>query len=108
MVYFVVSGVYLVFKLYGVLFLLLFGKLLCYVGVDFLLFLFLYGSVVLEKEEVFVILKYLIEDDVFFKKSFFVLFVGIYFGFVFFIVWDFGKDVVINVGGGIYGYLNGV
>ena len=94
-------------KLYGVSSPLLLGKLLRYAGADFSLFPSPYGSVALEKEEALAISKYLTEDDASFKKSFSVPSAGIHPGFVPFIVRDFGKDVVINAGGGIHGHPNG-
>ncbi|WP_157417620.1 2,3-diketo-5-methylthiopentyl-1-phosphate enolase [Bacillus cereus] len=102
-----VSGAYSASKLYGISSPLLLGKLLRYAGADFSLFPSPYGSVALEKEEALAISKYLTEDDAFFKKSFSVPSAGIHPGFVPFIVRDFGKDVVINAGGGIHGHPNG-
>ncbi|MBJ8102709.1 MULTISPECIES: 2,3-diketo-5-methylthiopentyl-1-phosphate enolase [Bacillus cereus group] len=102
-----VSGAYSSSKLYGVSSPLLLGKLLRYAGADFSLFPSPYGSVALEKEEALNISKYLTEEDTFFKKSFAVPSAGIHPGFVPFILRDFGKDVVINAGGGIHGHPNG-
>ncbi|OJE41369.1 2,3-diketo-5-methylthiopentyl-1-phosphate enolase [Bacillus proteolyticus] len=102
-----VSGAYSSSKLYGVSSPLLLGKLLRYAGADFSLFPSPYGSVALEKKEALNISKYLTEEDTFFKKSFAVPSAGIHPGFVPFILRDFGKDVVINAGGGIHGHPNG-
>ncbi|MGE6549342.1 2,3-diketo-5-methylthiopentyl-1-phosphate enolase [Bacillus mycoides] len=102
-----VSGAYSASNLYGISSPLLLGKLLRYAGADFSLFPSPYGSVALEKEEALNISKHLTEDDAFFKKSFVVPSAGIHPGFVPFILRDFGKDVVINAGGGIHGHPNG-
>ncbi|KMN44016.1 MULTISPECIES: 2,3-diketo-5-methylthiopentyl-1-phosphate enolase [Bacillus] len=102
-----VSGAYASSKLYGFSSPLLLGKLLRYAGADFSLFPSPYGSVALEKEEALLITKKLTEEDTFFKQSFPVPSAGIHPGFVPFILRDFGKDVVINAGGGIHGHPNG-
>ncbi|KFN04333.1 2,3-diketo-5-methylthiopentyl-1-phosphate enolase [Bacillus clarus] len=107
MVHPAVSGAYASSKLYGFSSPLLLGKLLRYAGADFSLFPSPYGSVALEKEEALLITKRLTEEDTFFKPSFPVPSAGIHPGFVPFILRDFGKDVVINAGGGIHGHPNG-
>ncbi|QWG60183.1 2,3-diketo-5-methylthiopentyl-1-phosphate enolase [Bacillus mycoides] len=102
-----VSGAYSSSKLYGFSSPLLLGKLLRYAGADFSLFPSPYGNVALEKEEALLITEALTEEDHYFKKSFSVPSAGIHPGFVPFILRDFGKDVVINAGGGIHGHPNG-
>ncbi|KEK25969.1 2,3-diketo-5-methylthiopentyl-1-phosphate enolase [Bacillus gaemokensis] len=102
-----VSGAYASSKLYGFSSSLLLGKLLRYAGADFSLFPSSYGNVALEKEETLLITQALTEEDPSLRRSFPVPSAGIHPGFVPFILRDFGKDVVINAGGGIHGHLNG-
>ncbi|MBJ8029814.1 RuBisCO large subunit C-terminal-like domain-containing protein [Bacillus cereus group sp. N21] len=73
-------------------------------GADFSLFPSPYGSVALEKKEALLITSKLTEKDQSLKRSFPVPSAGIHPGFVPFIFRNFGKDVVINAGGGIHGH----
>ncbi|EEM09957.1 2,3-diketo-5-methylthiopentyl-1-phosphate enolase [Bacillus pseudomycoides] len=99
-----VSGAYASSELYGLSYPLLLGKLLRYAGADFALFPSPYGSVALEKKEALLITSKLTEKDQSLKRSFPVPSAGIHPGFVPFILRNFGKDVVINAGGGIHGH----
>lgn len=88
---------------YGIAAPLLLGKLMRLAGADLVLFPSPYGSVVMPKEDNLAIDKYLKEPGVH-RASFSVPSAGIHPGLVPAIVRDFGRDVVVNAGGGIHGH----
>lgn len=91
---------------YGISNSLLLGKLLRYAGADFSLFPSPYGTVALEKQQAISISKELVVEDVF-KRCFPVPSAGIHPGLVPLLIEDFGKDSVINAGGGVHGHPDG-
>ncbi|CEG26605.1 2,3-diketo-5-methylthiopentyl-1-phosphate enolase [Bacillus sp. B-jedd] len=100
------SGAIASSPVYGVSHALLLGKLLRYAGADLSLFPSPYGSVALGKESALGIAKELTKDDSI-KKAFPVPSAGIHPGLVPLLISDFGKDSVINAGGGIHGHPGG-
>lgn len=102
-----VSGTYIASKLYGFSSSLLLGKLLRYAGADFSLFPSPYGNVALQQEEALYLAKALTDENEPFKRSFPVPSAGIHPGLVPLLIRDFGKQCVINAGGGIHGHPSG-
>lgn len=102
-----VSGTFISSQLYGFSSPLLLGKLLRYAGADFSLFPSPYGTVALEKEEALLIAKALTDENESFKRTFSVPSAGIHPGLVPLLFQDFGKQCVINAGGGIHGHPSG-
>jgi 2,3-diketo-5-methylthiopentyl-1-phosphate enolase len=82
------------------------GKLIRYAGADFSLFPSPYGSVALEKSAALSIGKALTEESAL-KQSFPVPSAGIHPGLVPLLVEDFGKECIINAGGGVHGHPEG-
>ncbi|MEG9296432.1 2,3-diketo-5-methylthiopentyl-1-phosphate enolase [Mangrovibacillus sp. Mu-81] len=91
---------------YGVDYSLWLGKLLRMTGADFSLFPSPYGSVALEKRQVLSISKELTNSDLF-KRTFPVPSAGIHPALVPQLIEDFGRDCVINAGGGVHGHPDG-
>ncbi len=89
---------------YGISAPLLLGKLMRLAGADLVLFPSPYGSVVMPKEENLAVQQALINPMHHIKESFPVPSAGIHPGLVQLLIKDFGKDVVINAGGGIHGH----
>ncbi|RFB18142.1 2,3-diketo-5-methylthiopentyl-1-phosphate enolase [Bacillus sp. HNG] len=102
-----VSGTLTPSEFYGFSNQLLLGKLLRYAGADLVLFPSPYGSVALEREQTLAIAAELTKTDELFKASFPVPSAGIHPGLVPLLINDFGKDSVINAGGGVHGHPNG-
>lgn len=101
-----VSGALTSAEEYGFSHSLLLGKLIRYAGADFSLFPSPYGSVALEKHQALSIAgELLVEDHV--KKTFPVPSAGIHPGMVPLLVKDFGRDSIINAGGGVHGHPGG-
>lgn len=101
-----ISGAWAASPQYGLSYSLLLGKLVRYAGADFSLFPSPYGSVAISRNEALQIAKHCLqEDDV--KQTFPVPSAGIHPGLVPKLIADFGKDCVINAGGGIHGHPNG-
>ncbi|MCA1062142.1 2,3-diketo-5-methylthiopentyl-1-phosphate enolase [Rossellomorea aquimaris] len=92
---------------YGVSFSLWLGKFLRMAGADFSLFPSPYGSVALDKAQVMSIVHQLTKEDDQLKRTLPVPSAGIHPGLVPILVKDFGKDCVINAGGGIHGHPDG-
>jgi 2,3-diketo-5-methylthiopentyl-1-phosphate enolase len=101
-----VSGALTASSLYGFSSSLLLGKLLRFSGADFSLFPSPYGSVALDRGEAIGIATNCLKEDSL-KKSFPVPSAGIHPGLVPLLIQDFGKDSVINAGGGVHGHPNG-
>ncbi|MDQ0162268.1 2,3-diketo-5-methylthiopentyl-1-phosphate enolase [Bacillus alveayuensis] len=98
-----ISGALAASPSYGFSYHLLLGKLVRYAGADFSLFPSPYGTVAIPRAEALKIaLSCLKEDD--FKQTFPVPSAGIHPGLVPQLIVDFGKDCVINAGGGIHGH----
>ncbi|NQD64714.1 2,3-diketo-5-methylthiopentyl-1-phosphate enolase [Bacillus haikouensis] len=91
---------------YGVDYSLWLGKFLRMTGADFSLFPSPYGSVALEKGQVLSISDELTNSDRF-KKTFPVPSAGIHPALVPQLIEDFGRDCVINAGGGVHGHPDG-
>jgi len=102
-----VSGAITPSEFYGISNQLLLGKLLRYAGADLVLFPSPYGSVALEREETLAIASELTKDDEVFKQSFPVPSAGIHPGLVALLFNDFGKESIINAGGGVHGHPDG-
>ncbi|MEH7386738.1 2,3-diketo-5-methylthiopentyl-1-phosphate enolase [Bacillus sp. JJ1521] len=102
-----VSGTLTPSEFYGFSNQLLLGKLLRYAGADLVLFPSPYGSVALEREQTLAIAAELTKPDESFKASFPVPSAGIHPGLVPLLINDFGKDSVINAGGGVHGHPDG-
>ncbi|HZG73058.1 MAG TPA: RuBisCO large subunit C-terminal-like domain-containing protein, partial [Chondromyces sp.] len=100
------SGALTSSAVYGVSHSLLLGKLLRYAGADFALFPSPYGSVALEKEACLSIKEALTEESRL-NTAFPVPSAGIHPGLVPLLINDFGKDCVINAGGGVHGHPEG-
>lgn len=101
-----VSGAFTASPLYGISNQVLLGKLLRLAGADFVLFPSPYGSVAMEKAETFAIRDALTSDSRL-KRAFPVPSAGIHPGLVPQLIEDFGKDSIINAGGGIHGHPSG-
>lgn len=102
-----VSGTLTPSEFYGFSNQLLLGKLLRYAGADLVLFPSPYGSVALEREQTLAIADELLKNDESLKPSFPVPSAGIHPGLVPLLINDFGKDSVINAGGGVHGHPDG-
>ncbi|MGN7296439.1 2,3-diketo-5-methylthiopentyl-1-phosphate enolase [Ferdinandcohnia sp. SAFN-114] len=102
-----VSGTLTPSEFYGFSNKLLLGKLLRYAGADLVLFPSPYGSVALEREQTLAIAEELTKNDEVFKPTFPVPSAGIHPGLVPLLINDFGKDSVINAGGGVHGHPDG-
>ncbi|MFD1735524.1 2,3-diketo-5-methylthiopentyl-1-phosphate enolase [Bacillus salitolerans] len=102
-----VSGALTPSEFYGIHNPLLLGKLLRYAGADFSLFPSPYGSVAIKREEALGIANELTKDDQF-NKTIPVPSAGIHPGLVPLLIRDFGKDSIINAGGGVHGHPDGV
>ncbi|WP_449539568.1 2,3-diketo-5-methylthiopentyl-1-phosphate enolase [Ferdinandcohnia sp. Marseille-Q9671] len=102
-----VSGALTPSEFYGFSNKLLLGKLLRYAGADLVLFPSPYGSVALEREQTLSIASELTKKDESVKPAFPVPSAGIHPGLVPLLVNDFGKDSVINAGGGVHGHPDG-
>ncbi|WP_099364535.1 2,3-diketo-5-methylthiopentyl-1-phosphate enolase [Fredinandcohnia onubensis] len=102
-----VSGTLTPSEFYGFSNQLLLGKLLRYAGADLVLFPSPYGSVALERDQTLAIADELIKNDESLKPSFPVPSAGIHPGLVPLLINDFGKDSVINAGGGVHGHPEG-
>ncbi len=92
---------------YGISASLLLGKLMRLAGADLVLFPSPYGSVVMPKEENMAVKDALLAPLHGLKTSFPVPSAGIHPGLVPLILKDFGRDVVVNAGGGIHGHPGG-
>lgn len=101
-----ISGALTSSRNYGFSHSLLLGKLLRYAGADFSLFPSPYGSVALEKQQADAIASALRAEDVY-KETFPVPSAGIHPGLVPLLINDFGRDCVINAGGGVHGHPDG-
>lgn len=100
------SGAFTSSAFYGVASPLALGKLTRIAGADFSLFPSPYGSVALEKSVALAIGEKLTEGtDV--KRAFPVPSAGIHPGLVPLLIEDYGKDSVINAGGGVHGHPQG-
>ncbi|TYP72643.1 2,3-diketo-5-methylthiopentyl-1-phosphate enolase [Paenibacillus methanolicus] len=89
---------------YGIAAPLLLGKLMRLAGADLVLFPSPYGSVVMPKEENLAVQAALINPALPVRASMPVPSAGIHPGLVPLILRDFGRDVVVNAGGGIHGH----
>lgn len=92
---------------YGISASLLLGKLMRLAGADLVLFPSPYGSVVMPREENMDVKDALLAPLLGLKTSFPVPSAGIHPGLVPLILKDFGRDVVVNAGGGIHGHPGG-
>ncbi|MHA7963456.1 2,3-diketo-5-methylthiopentyl-1-phosphate enolase [Paenibacillus sp. CAU 1782] len=92
---------------YGISASLLLGKLMRLAGADLVLFPSPYGSVVMPREENMAVKDALLAPLHGLKTSFPVPSAGIHPGLVPLILKDFGRDVVVNAGGGIHGHPGG-
>ncbi|SFA53607.1 2,3-diketo-5-methylthiopentyl-1-phosphate enolase [Parageobacillus thermantarcticus] len=101
------SGALTPSEFYGIKASLLLGKLLRLAGADFVLFPSPYGSVALDKEEALSIAAALTDEKEPFKRSFPVPSAGIHPGLVPLLFRDFGRDSIVNAGGGIHGHPDG-
>ncbi|TFE01765.1 2,3-diketo-5-methylthiopentyl-1-phosphate enolase [Jeotgalibacillus salarius] len=101
-----VSGALTASPLYGISNQVLLGKLLRLAGADFVLFPSPYGSVAMEKSETLAI-KNALTSESRLKRAFPVPSAGIHPGLVPQLIKDFGKDSIINAGGGIHGHPGG-
>ncbi|WP_433749165.1 2,3-diketo-5-methylthiopentyl-1-phosphate enolase [Falsibacillus pallidus] len=100
------SGAFTSSNIYGASHSLFLGKLLRIAGADFSLFPSPYGSVALEKSSALSIKHDLLEQNEF-KRTFPVPSAGIHPGLVPLLIEDFGKDSIINAGGGVHGHPDG-
>lgn len=100
------SGAFTSSPFYGVSGSLVLGKLVRYAGADFSLFPSPYGSVALEKSIALAIGEKLTEETSL-KQAFPVPSAGIHPGLVPLLIKDFGKDCIINAGGGVHGHPHG-
>ncbi|RXK17266.1 2,3-diketo-5-methylthiopentyl-1-phosphate enolase [Macrococcus sp. DPC7161] len=91
---------------YGLDYGLLLSKLTRLAGADLILFPAPYGSVPLSTEDANRIVQYALEEQPY-KKSLPVPSAGIHPGLVAQLIDDFGKDIVINAGGGVHGHPRG-
>jgi len=89
---------------YGVAPQLLLGKLMRLAGADLVLFPSPYGSVVMPKDETLAIAGALTAPDDGLKPSFPVPSAGIHPGLVPLLMKDFGRESVVNAGGGVHGH----
>ncbi|HZG55073.1 2,3-diketo-5-methylthiopentyl-1-phosphate enolase [Paenibacillus sp.] len=89
---------------YGVAPQLLLGKLMRLAGADLVLFPSPYGSVVMPKDETLAIADALKQPEGALKSSFPVPSAGIHPGLVPVLVKDFGRESVVNAGGGVHGH----
>ncbi|WP_028390270.1 2,3-diketo-5-methylthiopentyl-1-phosphate enolase [Bacillus cihuensis] len=101
-----VSGAFTSSEKYGLSHALLLGKLERLAGADFSLFPSPYGSVALDRDKVIAIKEELIKKTQI-KSVFPVPSAGIHPGLVPLLIQDFGKDCVINAGGGVHGHPQG-
>ncbi|KIL43490.1 2,3-diketo-5-methylthiopentyl-1-phosphate enolase [Jeotgalibacillus alimentarius] len=101
-----VSGALTASPLYGISNQVLLGKLLRLAGADFVLFPSPYGSVAMEKQETLAIRDALTSDSRL-RRAFPVPSAGIHPGLVPQLIEDFGKNSIINAGGGIHGHPGG-
>ena len=85
----------------------LLGKLMRIAGADLVLFPSPYGSVVMPKDENMAIKDALLSSDLPVRASFPVPSAGIHPGLVPVILRDFGRDCVVNAGGGVHGHPGG-
>lgn len=99
-----ISGAFYPSPHYGIAAPLLLGKLMRLAGADLVLFPSPYGSVIMPKEENMAVKDALTDAALPLKASFPVPSAGIHPGLVPLIHRDFGRDVVINAGGGIHGH----
>ena len=102
-----VSGALTPSEFYGIDNQLLLGKLLRYAGADLVLFPSPYGSVALNRDETLGIAEELTKEDNRFKTAFPVPSAGIHPGLVPVLIQDFGKNSIINAGGGVHGHPDG-
>ena len=102
-----VSGALTPSEFYGIDNQLLLGKLLRYAGADLVLFPSPYGSVALDRDETLGIAEELTKEDNRFKTAFPVPSAGIHPGLVPVLIQDFGKNSIINAGGGVHGHPDG-
>lgn len=100
------SGSFTSSEKYGLSHSLLLGKLIRIAGADFSLFPSPYGSVALERDKVLNVKEELVKESVL-KPVFPVPSAGIHPGLVPILIHDFGKDCVINAGGGVHGHPQG-
>lgn len=100
------SGAFTSSPFYGLSSGLALGKLTRYAGADFSLFPSPYGSVALEKSAALAIGEALTEETAL-KESFPVPSAGIHPGLVPLLIEDFGKECIINAGGGVHGHPQG-
>jgi 2,3-diketo-5-methylthiopentyl-1-phosphate enolase len=100
------SGAFTSSEKYGLSHALLLGKLERLTGADFSLFPSPYGSVALEREKVMAVKEELLKESQL-KPVFPVPSAGIHPGLVPLLIQDFGKDCVINAGGGVHGHPQG-
>ncbi len=101
-----VSGAFTSSEKYGFSHALLLGKLERLAGADFSLFPSPYGSVALDRDKVMAVKEELIKETQI-KSVFPVPSAGIHPGLVPLLIQDFGKDCVINAGGGVHGHPQG-
>jgi len=92
---------------YGIAAPLLLGKLMRIAGADLSLFPSPYGSVVMPKEENMGIRDALLSDKLSLRTTMPVPSAGIHPGLVPLILRDFGREVVVNAGGGVHGHPQG-
>ncbi|MCP8970816.1 2,3-diketo-5-methylthiopentyl-1-phosphate enolase [Ectobacillus ponti] len=102
-----VSGALTPSEFYGFANPLLLGKLLRLTGADFSLFPSPYGSVALDRGQALGIAADCLDEKEPFKRTIPVPSAGIHPGLVPLLISDFGKDSIINAGGGVHGHPNG-
>ncbi len=102
-----VSGTVTPSEFYGITNELLLGKLLRYAGADLVLFPSPYGSVAFDRDVTLRIAEELTKQDNQFKTAFPVPSAGIHPGLVPVLIQDFGKNSIINAGGGVHGHPDG-
>ncbi len=100
------SGAMAASSTYGISYSLLLGKLLRTAGADFSLFPSPYGSMALNRNEALATALALTKENQL-NKTFPVPSAGIHPGLVPLLLQDFGKDSVINAGGGVHGHPGG-
>jgi 2,3-diketo-5-methylthiopentyl-1-phosphate enolase len=98
------AGCYYPSPYHGIAASVVLGKLMRLAGADIVLFPSPYGSVVMPREENMAIKEALLTDSLPFKPCFPVPSAGIHPGLVPLIVRDFGEQVIVNAGGGIFGH----